>query len=131
MQSAKHAAILSVVVFLLSSAVGRALVSDCTNDCKKVQCIKGLANCHRFLHADCISDELYVLEGATGGTCTTTHLLTYLAQCPDCEPQCTERPCEATNCSPAKTPGCDPGVDCCQEGEEIPRALCNGGTAGP
>lgn len=125
--------VIASVLFYLSSAIGSGLVANCTDDCKEVKCLRGVAsNCARFFQASCVGSEgFYVLEGATGGTCTTlTQFVTYLAQCPSCDPQCDERPTEASDCSPWETPGCDPGVNCCGTGSEISLAICNIGTAG-
>lgn len=126
MRFTKHVIAVCSVAFVLSAFVGKTLVGGCTTDCKEFTCQTNEADCWRFDTSVCSGDTH--VRDATGGTCQDAGVTTYYAMCPDCNPECPGDPSEATDCSPALTPGCDPGKDCCEPKSEIDRLVCDLGT---
>lgn len=118
------------VAFVLSAFVGKTLIASCTTDCKEGTCFQGPEDasydCIRLDTGSCFGNAH--VRDASGGTCMQSQAVTYFAHCPDCNPECPNAPSEASDCSPALTPGCDPGVDCCESTGSALRLICDLGT---
>lgn len=108
---------LCTCLFGVSVMSGRMLFAQCSQDCKRV-------TCHSMPQPPqnnfvCALIDPYIcwssiwVRNPTYGACTQSELNYQVAKCPDCNPECTNDPSEAADCV-AQTPGCEPGVDCCE-----------------